>query len=412
MSNHRDIALDALLHPFAEGALRWSADALFLRAREGAALHARGGLQSLACTQPFKPEADRLQRIGVTLVDEDAVARRALPAGAGAAAAPARGGARVAGEGLHGGGTRRHRHCLGGQRRGREIARGRPEATRRHGDHAQQAPLPGVVDAAGCDLRCGLLAQWAKADAPRKVISPNVPGGRFMSRPGVFAWDRIDAASAMLAAALPDDLHGRVADLGAGFGYLSMQVLARCPDVTSLDLYEAEARALALAAREPGRCAQCRWIATGTTSPPACRTLRRHRLQSALPCAGSRRSPRHRPRLHRRRGDCAEARRPAVAGRQPAPALRARAGRGLRASADAVRRTAASRSSKRRRPRDEAGQAARQPGLRQPQARAVDVPRGPHHRRRRRGAVRRRPAGPRQRARRRRAAGPAAGPDC
>ena len=64
---HRDIALDALLHPFAEGALRWppAGDALFLRAREGAALHARGGLQALACTQPFKPEADRLQRIGV-----------------------------------------------------------------------------------------------------------------------------------------------------------------------------------------------------------------------------------------------------------------------------------------------------------------------------------------------------------
>ena len=74
-SPHRDIALDALLHPFAEGALRWppAGDALFLRAREGAALHARGGLQALACTQPFKPEADRLQRIGVGLIDEDAL---------------------------------------------------------------------------------------------------------------------------------------------------------------------------------------------------------------------------------------------------------------------------------------------------------------------------------------------------
>ena len=68
-----------------------------------------------------------------------------------------------------------------------------------------------------------------------------------MSRPGVFAWDRVDAASAMLAAALPDDLHGRVADFGAGWGYLSLQVLARCRQVTSLDLYEADARALALA---------------------------------------------------------------------------------------------------------------------------------------------------------------------
>ena len=38
----RDPALDALLHPFATGLLRWPAQGgvLFLRAREGAALHA------------------------------------------------------------------------------------------------------------------------------------------------------------------------------------------------------------------------------------------------------------------------------------------------------------------------------------------------------------------------------------
>jgi 16S rRNA (guanine1207-N2)-methyltransferase len=92
-----------------------------------------------------------------------------------------------------------------------------------------------------------LLASWAKADAPRRVISPNVPQGSFLSRPGVFAWDRVDPASAMLAGALPDDLRGRVADFGAGWGYLSLQVLARCRQVTSLDLFEADARALALA---------------------------------------------------------------------------------------------------------------------------------------------------------------------
>jgi 16S rRNA (guanine1207-N2)-methyltransferase len=92
-----------------------------------------------------------------------------------------------------------------------------------------------------------LVAQWAKADAPRVVSSADVPGGQFHTRPGVFAWDRVDPASAMLAAALPDDLFGRVADFGAGWGYLSLQVVARCPKVTSLDLYEADARALALA---------------------------------------------------------------------------------------------------------------------------------------------------------------------
>ena len=246
-SSHRDIALDALLHPFAEGALRWSADALFLRAREGAALHARGGLQSLACTQPFKPEADRLQRIGATLIDEDAApaARyplvlllpprqreeaRALLAKACMAVAP--GGIVVASVANDEGAKSREADL-------KQLA-GTLTTLSKHHCRVSWTRPDATFDAAK-------LAQWAKADAQRKVISPNVPGGSFMSRPGVFAWDRVDAASAMLAAVLPGDLHGRVADFGAGWGYLSMQVLARCPQVASLDLYEADARALVLA---------------------------------------------------------------------------------------------------------------------------------------------------------------------
>src|SRR3546814_95169 len=72
-------------------------------------------------------------------------------------------------------------------------------------------------------------------------------GGGFRSRPGVFAWNRIDPASLLLAEHLPADLRGHVADLGAGWGYLAGQVLARCQGVTALDLYEADPRALQLA---------------------------------------------------------------------------------------------------------------------------------------------------------------------
>ena len=246
-ASHRDIALDALMHPFAEGALRWSADALFLRVREGAALHARGGLSALACTQPFKPEADRLQRIGATLVDEDAVPAahyplvlvlpprqreeaRALLARACMAVAP--GGIVIASVANDEGAKSREADL-------KQLA-GTVTTLSKHHCRVSWTRPDATFDAA-------TLAQWAKADAPRRVISPNVPGGSFMSRPGVFAWDRVDAASAMLASALPDDLHGRVADFGAGWGYLSMQVLARCPSVASLDLYEADARALPLA---------------------------------------------------------------------------------------------------------------------------------------------------------------------
>lgn len=86
-----------------------------------------------------------------------------------------------------------------------------------------------------------LLAQWLSADAPRAIED-----GRFMSRPGLFAWDRIDAGSCLLAKNLPPALSGKVADLGAGFGYLSDEVLSRYPNVT-LDVIEAEQRALDMA---------------------------------------------------------------------------------------------------------------------------------------------------------------------
>jgi 16S rRNA (guanine1207-N2)-methyltransferase len=249
MSNaHRDQALDALLHPFAEGTLRWprAGDVLFLRAREGAALHALG-VRGLAATQPFKPEAGRLQRIGAELVDEAALPAatyplvlvlpprqreeaRALLARACAAVAP--GGMVVASVANDEGAKSREADL-------KQLAGGLNVISKHHCRVFWTRP--------GATFHAALVAQWSKADAPRKVISPNVPGGAFMSRPGVFAWDRVDAASAMLAEALPDDLHGRVADVGAGWGYLSLQVLARCPKVASLDLYEADARSLALA---------------------------------------------------------------------------------------------------------------------------------------------------------------------
>ncbi len=78
------------------------------------------------------------------------------------------------------------------------------------------------------------LADWA-------AVPANVEG--FQTVPGVFSADGPDRGSVLLAAALPAKLGARVADLGAGWGYLSRAILTR-EGVVSLDLIEAEALAL------------------------------------------------------------------------------------------------------------------------------------------------------------------------
>lgn len=63
------------------------------------------------------------------------------------------------------------------------------------------------------------------------------------TQPGVFSDGHTDRGSALLASALPARLPHRMADLGAGWGYLSRAVLAR-EGVGTLDLVEAEKLAL------------------------------------------------------------------------------------------------------------------------------------------------------------------------
>ena len=81
---------------------------------------------------------------------------------------------------------------------------------------------------------------WLPADwlsRPQEVA----PG--FVTRPGVFSADGIDPGSAMLAAALPERMPTRVVDLGAGWGWLSAQALAR-PGIEVIHLVEADHAAL------------------------------------------------------------------------------------------------------------------------------------------------------------------------
>ena len=66
----------------------------------------------------------------------------------------------------------------------------------------------------------------------------------YLTQAGIFSSDHVDPGSALLAAHLPPHLHGSVADLGAGWGYLTDMLLQRCRKVSRVDLFEADRRAL------------------------------------------------------------------------------------------------------------------------------------------------------------------------
>lgn len=244
-SAQADPALDALLLPFKRGDLAWpSANIHFLRARDGAALR-QFPLAPLTCEQSFKPEAEALQRAGLRVsdgVDEASLANSAsvvlvLPPRQREEARALMARAYAL---LEEGGTL---VCSVPNNEGAKSC---------EQDLAALAGLSGSLTKFHCrvfwttrganPVDADRLSKWLALDAPRRIL-----GGQYLSRPGVFAWDRVDAASALLVEHLPSDLKGEAADLGAGYGYLSRELLARCAGITRLDAYEAEARALALA---------------------------------------------------------------------------------------------------------------------------------------------------------------------
>jgi len=75
----------------------------------------------------------------------------------------------------------------------------------------------------------------------RATPEPNADG--FATAPGMFSPNGADQGSELLVALVPQ-LTGRVADLGAGWGYMSAVLLAEHADITALDLVEADWAAL------------------------------------------------------------------------------------------------------------------------------------------------------------------------
>lgn len=237
-----DAALEALFVPFEAGELALPAQGvLMLRARDGFALR-EGRRAGWVLQQSFKPAADALVRSGFDVVPEPPEGRYPL-----VMVLPTR--------------QREETRALFVQAMARRTEGGIVVASVANAEGAKTAEADlarladGVTTLSKHKCRVfwtrpearvdpALAEEWLALDAPRVVAD-----GRYLSRRGLFAWDRVDVASALLASVLPDDLSGKLADLGAGFGYLACEALARCPGVTSVDLYEAEARALDAARR-------------------------------------------------------------------------------------------------------------------------------------------------------------------
>lgn len=255
-----DPALDALFVPLANGAVRLPLErTLFLRARLGEWLYA-WPRERFLCDQTFKPFADSLARAGAVIEGGDATAdlRHEQPRFPLVLVLPPR--QRDEARALLAGAVRRAAEggiVIAAQANNEGAGAVSADLERLVGplQHLSKHKCRVVwttVSKARIDKT--LTDEWSALDAPRPILD-----GRLVSRPGLFAWDRIDPASALLASLLPPSLAGRVADLGAGYGYLSTEIIRRCAAVTSIDLYDAEHRAL-----EPARVNVRRAIAEST----------------------------------------------------------------------------------------------------------------------------------------------------
>lgn len=97
------------------------------------------------------------------------------------------------------------------------------------------------------------------------LLDPSLSAtAEFVARPGMFSHAGADPGSRLLAAHLPGDLKGSVADFGAGWGYLAVEVARCCSRVAAIDLFEAdfaslEAAGQNMARHAPGKAAGFFW---------------------------------------------------------------------------------------------------------------------------------------------------------
>ena len=86
-----------------------------------------------------------------------------------------------------------------------------------------------------------VIQEWQKLGSLQEI-----PETSYVAQAGIFSSGHVDPGSKFLADHLPTHLEG-LADLGAGWGYLSDMILKKCPQIGRLDVFEDDDRALACA---------------------------------------------------------------------------------------------------------------------------------------------------------------------
>ncbi len=204
--------------------------ALFIRATEGESTRVLGAKQ-LSCEQSFKPEYDRLMNASFS-VETKAVGRFKLAlVNATRSKAETLGNIARAWAMLENGGTLlvNADKSEGADSLLKHLRANLPVAETFSKSHGRLIRLAKTTEPA---------PDWAKD------LQPATNADGFWSVPGCFSADKVDAGSRLLAGHLGRDLKGRIADLGAGWGYLSAQLLLAALDATEIHLFEAEAKAL------------------------------------------------------------------------------------------------------------------------------------------------------------------------
>ena len=229
-------ALETLLLPFSRAAFAVPRRALFLGAEAHPDLK---DWPVVTGWQPFKPLADAWEKAGFPRVDEAAGSwplvlllpgksrEETLAAFARGYDLLEEGGALVVAISNTAGAARFEKDLA-------EVA-GNIESVQKHKCRCFRAVKTGEWNAA-------TLAEWRVLGEPRQI-----PSTGFIVEAGIFSTDHVDPGSALLAEHLPANLRGSVADLGAGWGFLSRAVLEKNPKLKALHLYEADARALGCA---------------------------------------------------------------------------------------------------------------------------------------------------------------------